>query len=641
MFDVGKVMYDSARADYDKANTLPEPERKAALAKVEAQRLKAHPLLEQAAAKEPGNVDFRGSLGNSWRLKAMIEKADGLRREAVADYEEAVACYDPAKHASSITDTHKEAADTLRDLKDYRAALVNYQLAAKFSDARCAANGPKVGASEFSRASHCWSGMASVQLALGETDNALKSLHETLKRREQAHQLDPAHRSMHWDLLHTRLEIMYRTGQAKKALPALAAAVPDLHELILLMKDETDLGRLSRIHDSPLSPLYSLLREQKRLPDATELLRHLIALRQRMEALNGRPTDLSKLSFGGRVSMVAVLLEQQLAAEAEAEKQAVLADAAASGSALVLAETHDRFWAWQSSQGKHADAETHARTAYDLAQQHDFGWRGIGYASDLGSSLASLQRGVEAEKILLAAWEQTAKQNWPDEPIRLRAEVALRLCSAYHNLHMKLPDAARSAATRVWVQRAAAHCPLDKFTSESDFNYATQAWMGWLAQLLDEGRAEEYQTQRTLFLQAAKKFTSPNSTLERVAKAALLLPLAGADLKSVVEGAAKALHSNSSDESLRLAHSLALLRSGQAAAALTTTAPMRKTGDSGRFCLVQVITALAHRQLGQHAEADAIIAALDKDSIRMKHINSPTQRDAIIARVLLNEARKK
>ncbi len=641
MFDVGKMMYESARADYDKANALPEPERKAAFAKVEVQRLKAHTLLEQAAAKEPENTDFRGSLGSSWRLKAMMEKAGGHLREAVADYEKTIAHYDPGKHASAIIDTYKELADTLRDLKDYQTALVKYQQAAKLSDARCALTDPKPNAGEFNRASYCWSGIASAQIYMKDITGGLNSLSEALKRRRTAREMDPANRSYPWDVLALEIEIMYRQSVVKQPVPPLEQAVPTLKELPAMLKDEMDHGRVSRLNDSAIGSLLSSLRDAKRLPEATQVLRHIIALRQRLEALKGWPTDFSKLSSGARVSLVALLSEQKLTSEAEAEKKALLADVEACGSPLVLAETHDRFWAWLSSLGKHADSEVHARAAYDLAQKNNFGWRGIQYASDLGSALSNLQKGEEAEKILVAAWEQAAKQSWPGETLRLRADVALRLCSVYHSIYMKLPDAVQDRATRVWVQRAAEQCPLEKFTNESEFNFATQPWMGLFAQLADEGRADEYQKQRSLFLQTAKRFAAPNSTLERVARATLLLPLEGDELKRVAEGAAQAFQSNPNDEWLRFAHCLALLRSGKAQECLDTAQPMLKTPDGSRACCLLPVVALAHRQLGQQAEADAIIAALDKDAGRTKHLNSPTHRDAIIARVLLNEARKK
>ena len=262
------------------------------------------------------------------------------------------------------------------------------------------------------------------------------------------------------------------------------------------------------------------------------------------------------------------------------------------------------------------------------------------YASNLGSSLTGLYKGEEALKILLPAWEQAAKQQWPGEFTRLRADLAGRICSAYHYLHMQQPDVVRDNAARVWVVRAAEHCPLEKFSSETEFNFATMFWMAWLAQLADEGNSDGYKQQRTLLLQKARGMTTPN-TLERIAKATLLLPIEGAELKQVIEGAAKAFQSNPNDEWLRLAQCLALLRTGKAQECLTTAQPMLKSTDGSRYCCIQPIAALAYRQLGQHAEADAIIAALDKDANRSKHISSPTQRDGIIARVLLNEARKK
>jgi len=640
MHDFAKSMYEQARLDFEKAGPLTGQERRTLLAKVETQRAKAHPLLEQAFAKEPDNLVFRESLGSSWRLNARTAKMLGKAHDAADSFIKASTIYDPEKQRTSLSDTHRDAADTLRELKDYKTAASHYIKAAKLADERCVADA-NVGAVDFSRASHCWSGLASVQVSLGDMETALTSLHETLKRREQAHKMDPAQRSVHWDLLYTRFEIMYRTGQAKKTMPALETAASELNALISLTKDETDHGRLTRIHDSSISPLHGLLREQKRLPEAATLLRHLIALRQRMEALKGWPEDLSKLSFGGRVSLVALLTEQKLTTEAEAEKKSLIADAEACGTPFVLAETHDRLWAWLSSLGKHAEAELHARTAFDLAKKNDLGWRGILYASDFGSCLTSLSKGEGAEKILLRAWEQASRQTWPGENIRLRADLAGRLCSAYHNLHMKRPDDARSAAVRIWVRRCTEFCPLEKFSSEGDFNFASLFWAAWLAQLVDDGQMDEYRKQRALLLQNAKRFTSPASTLERVAKGSLLLPLEGDDLIRVVEGAAKAFQSNASDEWLRLTHCLALVRSGKAVEALAAAQPMLKTGDNTRFCLIQPIVALAHRQLGQHAEADAIIAALDKDSYRTKHITSPTQRDAIIARVLLNEARKK
>lgn len=640
MHDFAKSMYEQARLDFEKAGPLTGQERGTLLAKVETQRAKAHPLLEQALAKEPDNLVFRESLGASWRLNARTAKMLGKARDAADSFIKASTIYDPEKQRTSLSDTHRDAADTLRELKDYKTAAAHYIKASKLADERCVADA-NVGAVDFSRASHCWSGLASVQVSLGDMENALTSLHETLKRRERAHKMDPAQRSMHWDLLHTRFEILYRTGQAKKTIPSLETAASELNALTSLTKDETDHGRLTRIHDSSISPLHGLLREQKRWPEATTLLRHLIALRQRMEALKGWPEDLSKLSFGARVSLVALLMEQKLTAEAEAEKKALLADAEACGSPQVLAETHDRLGAWLSGLRKHADAEPHARTAYDLAQKNDLGWRGIYYTSNLGSVLSSQQKNEEAEKILLVAWEQAAKQTWPGEPLRLRGDLAIRLASVYHSMHMKQPDSARDAAARVWVGRAAEQCPLEKLTNASEFNHATQHWLGWLAQLVDEGRIDEYQKQRSVFLQAAKPFTALSSTLERVARAALLVPLEGDDFKRVVEDTAKAFQSSSNDEWLRLTHCLALARSGKAAEALTTAQPMLKTGDSTRYCLIQTIVALAQRQLGQHVEADAIIAALEKDSYRMKHINSATQRDAIVARVLLNEARKK
>jgi serine/threonine protein kinase len=638
---VGQTLYDQARTEYDKANSLPQDQRAEALAKVEAQRLKAHALLEQAAGKDPANTDFRGSLGSSWRLKAMIERALNQKREAIADYQKSATAYDTVKHGASIIDSHKDAADVLRELKDYQEAAAAYQRAAKLADERLAQLGDKASGGELSRASSCWSGLGGVQISLNNVSEGLKSLDEALKRRQRANAVEPANRNLHWDLITLEMEIMIQRLRAKQSVPPVETAVPHLKDLASLLKDETDHGRLQRLNDTQAGQLHSLLRDQKRLPEATVLLRHLIAIRQRMETLKGWPTDLAKLSFGARASLVALLTEQQLTAEAATEEKALLTDAESSGSPMVQAEVHDRLWSWLSGLRKYAESEAHARAAHDLAQKNDLGWRGISYSSNLGSALVSQQKNEEAEKILLAAWEKAAKQTWPGEPLRLRGDLAIRLSSVYHNMHMKQPDAARDTASRVWIARAAEQCPLEKFTNESEFNHATQHWLGWLAQLADEGRVDEYQKQRSAFLQAAKPFTAPNSTLERVARAALLLPLQGDDLKRMVEGAAKAYQSNSNDEWLRLTQCLALVRSGKAAEALATAQPMLKTGDNTRYCLIQPIVALAHRQLGQHAESDAIIAALDKDSYRMKHIQSPTQRDAIIARVLLNEARKK
>ena len=638
MFNAGKVMYELARADYDKANVLPEAERPAALAKVEAARLKAHPLFERAVAKEPENALFRESLGSSWRLQARIEKSSGHLREAVDSFKKTIQTFDPVKHWSAIIDTHKDVAESLRDLKDYAATAAAYSTAIKLADARCSAADPKPSASDFSRASFCWSGLGSAQFSLKDTASAFKSLNECLKRRQLARTMDPANTGFPWDLLSMEIEIMNRLGAAKMPLPTLEKALPTLKDVPAMLKNTTDYSRLAGLNDSSIGSMLNNLRDLKRLPEATQVLRHIIALRQRMEELKDFPTDFGKSSLSARTSLVPIFNEQNLTKEADAELQSVIDEARRTGKPLLLAETHSRVRNYYAGLFKHELAEPHARIAYELAQKNDLGWRGIAFACDYSSTLNSRRQCAEAEKIAMAAWQKAAAKTWPGESPRFRADIANRLCDAYHSLHTEKPDEARDTAARVWIQRAGELTLLDKAKSETEFSPASQVWMGWLAQLADDGHIDDYKRRRTELLKAAKDFTTP-SILERVAKAALILPAEGPELKQITNSIATAFKANPKDEWIRFAQCLVLLRSGKAQECLDAGQPLSKSSNISVVTCVMPVIALANRQLGHAPEADAALASLDKDASKLKHIASPTHREAILASALLKQAR--
>ncbi len=640
LHEAGKAALALAKTDWDRHFSLPDSEQPAAMEKIEAQRAKAHPQLEQAVEKEPENPDHRDTLAGSWRLKGRIEKKLGHSAEAAAAFGKAFALLDPEKHADAIADAHVEFGEALRNAKEYAAAVPHYRAAIRQRDARCAQTAPPPTGFDFSRAGQPWSALANCQFNLGDNAGSLASLRETLKHRQRAHDMEPDNRAWHWDLAVTQMEIVLRLANCGELIPPIESAVPCLKDLKAFFQGEADLPRLRRYSDSPLNGVHDLLRKQKRLSEAAAVLRHIITLRQRIEELDGGVKVFDKSSISARISLAVVLEEQHLAPEASAELGAALADAAKTAQPVILVDTHLAARGGFDTLRKHEAAEHHARIAYDIAQENDTGWRAIRAANSLGSTLTKRGRHAEAEKILLEAWEKAAALGEPGEHADLRAHTAAVLCDVHHGMHMGKPDAERAAAARVWVRRAAEARPLDPKMSESEFNSAVLNWMGWLAQLADEGNTGEYRRQRTTLLLAAKNF-SYQTTRERVAKAALLLPAEGAELKQATEGAAAAFQSNPSDEWLRFGHCLALLRTGRVQESLDTVQPLLKSADTARSCYAVVLTALAHRKLGRHDEADAQIAAIEKDGYRSKHLSSPTQRDAIVARVLFKEAKQR
>jgi len=638
LFDIGKSMREATRSEHDKVSSLPETDRPAALDKIELRAAKAHTLLEEAVAKEPANLEFCEQLGYSWLLKGRIERTRKRFAEAGAAFEKALGIFDPAKHSSGLADTHFDAGEAQRDGKDFNGAAAHYRTAIQLRDARCAQTSPPPGAADFSRASQPWTTLASTQLSLGDLEASLISIREAAKRRERAHEMEPGNRGFHWELLQAQLEVVIRLGALKQDIPPIETAAPALNDLPALLKDETDRWRLVRLNDHPLSPVSGLLRDQKRLSDAAIVLRHIIALRERIEALGGSVSDFSKSSISARINLANVLALQKLPDQAAAETQAAVAAAETRKQPALLVETHLALRAACDAQGRQEDAERHARLACEVARKDDVGWRGIRAASELCSTLIKRRQLAEGESIGLAAWEKASAQKWPDEPVNLRADLALRIGEVYHSLHMEKPDPQRDDAARVWVRRAAESMPLERQKTESDFNNAMLHWMPRLAQLADENQIDEYHRQRSAMLASARGFKYL-PTLERVAKSALVLPAEGAELKQAAEGAAEAFRTNPGDEWMRVIQCLALLRTGKAQECLDTAQPMLKTGDTSRACYVLAITALAHRQLGRTAEAEAILTSLEKDPNRAKHLSSPTQRDAIVTRVLLKQAR--
>lgn len=138
MLALGQTKYYEAHYAWGKARVLPPDQRDAALAKVEAQRLQAHALLEKAFEKESADPKYRDSLANSWRLKGLILQDQNKKREAVVAFDKAVTLYDPVTGLSGIIDTLGDAAGRLDDLKDYKAAVEYSQRAVKLADERCA-----------------------------------------------------------------------------------------------------------------------------------------------------------------------------------------------------------------------------------------------------------------------------------------------------------------------------------------------------------------------------------------------------------------------------------------------------------------------------------------------------------------------
>jgi hypothetical protein len=210
-----------------------------------------------------------------------------------------------------------------------------------------------------------------------------------------------------------------------------------------------------------------------------------------------------------------------------------------------------------------------------------------------------------------------------------------------HGRHIAKPAPDDAAEAQKWLAHLTSTCPLEKNADATSFTGAARQWRNWLVHLAEVGKQQDYLRDRTNLLQAARNHPGAPLILSQVALAILALPMNDAEQAEAIAQAAKAHAANAKDGWIMAAQALAHIRAGKPQDAHATLAPAMNATDPGIWLLAQSLTALAHRQSGDATRAEVVLKtlrALPQERARL--LSSPTNRDAILARVLIREAEK-
>lgn len=624
-----RALIDTANGDFSRALKLTGQEKTAAMAAIVPSLNTAVKLAEEALAAEPVNVQFRDTLGYGLRNLGACLHHQKLRLEALDAFEKSLRAYDPVAHRVRLLESHGSCTRLLMEMQDHAGAEKHARAATMLADAICAHAAPPPAASDFQAAAGAWQQLGQV---ISPPEARLAALQKAVGYARKSLEMEPVSSFNQWEL-RRKLALLAEQQAALKALSeAQETTTQILAGLPALAQLEKSGATITAFANERLQPLIYKLRDANLLSTAVDACRVLIILRQRLEALGISPTESAQILMKVRIDLAALLMRKGSLAEADAEIKEVIAQAT-NRSPATLAEAHHYVRYILSAAGRNQEAERHARAAYDISTRHDLGWWRPFYANLLCLELQGLGKLEEAEALALSAWDEAAKTRWPGEAVSLRADLAGRICNLHHSLYLKQPDSSRDAGAREWVRQWYDALPLEKQLAAGNFTSATSHWMAALA---EDGQNKDYQALRTQWLKL-KKPSANDDMQSRITLAALLLPAEGEELKNII-ASATAAHASKPNNWTALTQALALIRAEKARDALPLITPYLN-GDLGRWFVAHALAALAHRHMGQPAEAEVFlkkIASAPED--RQRFLTSPTNREAIMTRLLIREA---
>ena len=637
-----KMQHDYARGviegltrELEKLYQLP-PAQQQELATRGAETLAAvAPSVTGALGKEPLNLSYRETHGMHWRAQAMVLQAQGKLREAVAACEKAIADLDQKSHLVLISTCHTRAADMLMQLNDHVAARAHVSRLVDAMVARCAASPASI--DEQQNLGNAWLKMALVQRKLKDAAGTTAAFTKGLEILQKAGRARSGNLSNGWNLARGQVDLADHLVECGKVDTALEIVRPALEAVVTLADAEPSADRITSVVGS-MSYLLGRLRNANRPIEATQLVRVMLQVREKALKIPGPASDTRHHPSQLRISLAALLSQQGLVTEADAEIQVALAPGSAPEDPAILAEVYSSVRYLRDTQRRYEECEQAARQAVDLATRANLGWRRLQFANDLCSALIRTGKASEAIQLGQKAWDEAQALTFPGEPSRLKTDLAHRMADAFHERHIKGVDASPDATANMWVLRKAETQPADKQTNEGNFSSAIMAWRGWMLQVAEDGRKEEHLRQGTALLKLAAQCTTP-SLQSRLALGCLCMPLEGDALKPAVALAIQAHATDAKDELIRVTHALALLRSGQPEACLEAVKSGLNSGNHSFWICFHALSALAHHQLAHTAEVEAELKLLESlPEEKRRYLGSPTHPDASLARLLLKEA---
>ncbi|MBK8095189.1 MAG: serine/threonine protein kinase [Verrucomicrobiaceae bacterium] len=641
--EIAEKLRTTAGENHNKAVALSDPtQRQAAHLKVEAEIREVLKLAAVVLAEDPKSLPARKLNGQCLHALAYNLQHQGKvrQRDSVQAFLAAISHFDPEQHATELSESHYACAGSHLDLYEYDAASKHARSSADILEALSGSTTP---ASEdlFRRTGLAWARHAKAEDLAGRPATALTANDKAIKAHKRAFELLPSNHNRLWDIASAQVEntsILLATKKLPEAQELTQAA---LRELPTLIEKESKTTQILDFADNKLAKLAGNFITASLYGTAADIQRAVILLRRRAEKLTGHlPDDFEKSAYRSRFSVVKLLHLQKKPQEAEAELQTALTEAEKGGSKLYQAEAQKFASSVLREVGVRDRVEAYARTAHQLAQENDLGWRGTFCTLELVRALEYLGKQEEALPLVQIAWDKVEAKTWPGQHERLRVEVTRRACELHHSLHIRQPNAARLPAAQQWLQRLHDEALRSQPKNEGAWSSVVADASGWMTQLVLDGDAATFRTLRTALLKNTAPFGSAGLQ-HRTASICLALPADGAELADIVQRAAAAYKNAPQAEKHRYAYtqSLSLIRSGKSAEALKIITPWLGRGNTTDWLMRHALSSLAHRALGDTAAADAELKTISTASdLHQRTLTSPTAGDSILARTLIREA---
>jgi serine/threonine protein kinase len=642
--DIAAALLARAKGDLERAVPMTGEARQQVFEAAEEAIRAALKPLEADLAADPEFAAARLVQGNGLRQLGNCLHYLNRKREAADAFAAAVSFFDPKLHALDLREIHYSCASSLIDLRDTEAARNHASKAATIAEALCATKDTPPDTETLRRAGLAWTRLGVVEDQAGRSAESLAAHERGVESLTRAAGMNSRDHYIVWDLMSTKLAAAQKLLSLHKLPEAMELTNTILPELPDLAEKELKISVLQDFIGNKLGKLLGQFQSVGMHGLAADVTRSMIVLRRRAEALEGRlPEDPSTSACSMRFELVKLLHLQQKPEEAEAELKDALSEAEDSGSKALLAEAQKSASRAFREAKLYAQAEAHARAAHQIAQDQDLGWRGLFCTIELIEALRYAGKSEEALTHAEKAWELAEKKNWPGEHDRLRVSIASAATQSFHALHIQNPDEARIPAARLWAKRRHEEGLRSNPENEGAWRSMLEDTSLWMAHLVLEGQVADYRTLRTDLLKNTAPF--PHGDLQqRTAFICLALPAEDAELDEITRRVEAAYRIASAADKARYAKilALALVRNGEAARALALTAPQLGSGDTQDWLLLHAVTALAHRQLGDHVAADSVLKDISNASeSHQRHLTSPAARQCLLARILVREATKR
>lgn len=626
------------RAAADPIAKLPSEERAAARAPIQTELAELDLLLNAILEKEPQNPVYRNAAGQRWKLEGDLDRWMNQYPQSISHYEKTI----DLLSAETNFDEFYSALDGIRqlhgELKQYDqrneyAKKVLTLLEERYSTKK------NLTSSECQRLGRAWGNLADGQTS--DPVSRLHSLEQSEKLSRQAYEIGGAGDvSAYREWLSRCASLGAQLAMMGNLTASMGWAVPLNQHLEKLCETDRDGKALQDSVGVKLEAWYGHLSRTAAHQEAITVTRLLMVLRESLEGKPGYSVEPGRSLLDARLVLARCFLDLGRTSETVAEIQSMRSPIIQKEPRIAvellrrLADLEDRV------PGMKAQAVEDARSAAEMARQHQVGWPGLQATGTYAKYLALSGKPAEALSLASQAWNDLQRSpprgDAGDNAVNFLRSVTEHVLPTHHRL---VPEIDLKKEAAIWLGRLPEVASLTGEAGKSvSFTSVKELWPQYLGHLWEADRREESERVAVEMLKGARETTYPDITLTYAASV-LSLDLGKAQWEPAIQETEAVLPLLPDFEISKIARTLALIRSGKAANAATSFD--LKADQSRAVWLLAVATrALAHKESGNPKAAEAVLAEIDAAPPEVKRLlSSPTQRESIYTRILIEQVR--